>query len=162
MRPDELEVVQRVTDLAEPVLKEEGLELVEAQYRRERGGYVLRLFIDRAAGSGVTLDDCVQASRELGRLLDVEEVIAGPYTLEVSSPGLDRPLRRPADFHRFAGRLVRVRTAAPEGRRTIKGRLLGLRDGRIELEAEGRRVSVLYEEAKSVRLEPEINFNRAS
>ena len=102
-----------IEELAEPILTGSGLELVETQFRQEKKGLVLRLFIERvpdgedgtgagALGSGVTLDDCVEVSRELGRLLDVEEVIEGSYTLEVSSPGLDRPLKKPKDFERFS------------------------------------------------------------
>ena len=163
--------------MAQPYLEVEGLELVETQFRRERSGWVLRLFIDRLAaaeslsreaegedvpaGSGVTLDDCVEVSREVGRLLEVEDVVPVAYTLEVSSPGLDRPLKKPADFVRFSGRLIRVKVAGPEGKRTIKGRLLGLNGDRIELEAEGRVESVPRDLAVRVQLEPEVKWPRS-
>lgn len=165
--PDREEVIQRVETLAEPVLRSEGLDLVEVQYRRERSGWVLRLFIDRRPageqsggegplGSGVTLDDCTAVSQELGPLLEVEDFIPGAYTLEVSSPGLDRPLKKPADFERFAGRPVRVKT----GRRKIRGRLLGLEAGVIRLEVEGGVVEVGLEETRRVELEPVVDWAR--
>ena len=162
-----------IEELAEPILTGSGLELVETQFRQEKKGLVLRLFIDRVPGgeegtgarplaSGVTLDDCVEVSRELGRLLDVEEVIEGSYTLEVSSPGLDRPLKKPKDFERFSGRVVKVKTAGPEGRRTYKGRLVGLYDGVIKLDSEGGGLEIPLETTQRVQLEPEVDWNKTS
>jgi len=168
------DILARVEALVEPVLVGEGFELVDVQYRRERAGWVLRLFVDRAApaavgaeglrpvGSGVTLDDCVEISREIGPLLDVAETIPGRYTLEVSSPGLDRPLKKPGDFEKYAGRLIRVRVSGPEGRRRIKGRLLGLDQGQIRLQVDDQLVAVPYEQAIRVQLEPELDWPRAS
>ena len=168
MNVTETEVAERVEALAEPLLRLEGLELVEVQYRREQPGWVLRLFIDRAPdpalppGSGVTLDDCVAVSREIGRLLDVEDVIDGPYNLEVSSPGLDRPLTKPTDYQRFAGRKVRIKMRTPEGRRTVTGRLIGLENGQIRVESQGRDEAVSLESADRVQLEPEFNQGQGS
>ncbi|MEW5722208.1 MAG: ribosome maturation factor RimP [Thermodesulfobacteriota bacterium] len=165
-------IVERVEGLAGPLLVGEGFDLVEVQYRRERVGWVLRLFIDRAptpeeglagrTGSGVTLDDCVEMSREVGRLLDVEDVVPGAYTLEVSSPGLDRPLTRPEHFRRFTGRKVKVQVTGPEGRSKVTGCLLGLAGGLIRLEADGREVTIPYEQAERVRLVPEVEWTRVS
>jgi ribosome maturation factor RimP len=160
-------VTTRVAELAEPVLAEQGLELVEVQYRRESGGWMLRLFIDRPPapgqppGSGVTLDDCVLVNRELGYILDVEDVAPGEYTLEVSSPGLDRPLTKKTDYDRFVGRLVRVKAVGPEGKRTVTGRLLGLEDETIRVDVEGRIDEVPLAEAKRVKLVPEVDWGRA-
>jgi len=172
MKFDGEKIVSQVESLAQPVLRAEGFELVEIQYRRERSGWILRLFIDRLPdgpdaassdrpGSGVTLDDCASFSRELGRLLDVEDLIPVAYTLEVSSPGLDRPLKKTADFQRFTGRLVKVQISGPEGRRKVKGRLLGLEDGRIRLETEDRILEVQCDEAERVQLVPEVDWARA-
>jgi ribosome maturation factor RimP len=131
-------VVERVRAVAAPLVEGEGCELVDVQYRREGGGWILRVFLDKRAG--VTLDDCQRVGQQLGDLLDVEDPIEHPYTLEVSSPGLQRPLVSEADFARFAGRLVRVQTEAPvEGQRRFRGRLLGIAGGLVRLEVEGGR-----------------------
>ena len=126
------EIMERAASLANPLLREERMELVETEFRREARGWVLRLYIDKEGG--VTLDDCARVSLEVGRILDVEDVISVPYTLEVSSPGLRRPLRREEDFLRYRSRTIRVKTSAPvESRRHFKGRLLGVVDHMIEM-----------------------------
>lgn len=99
-------VIRHLTALVEPVLADYALELVEVQFRRESGGWVLRLIIYSPAG--VTLEDCRRVSREVGLLLEVDDPIDHPYNLEVSSPGLDRPLRTVRDFERCMGRKVKV------------------------------------------------------
>jgi ribosome maturation factor RimP len=112
---------------------------VNVLYRREAGGWVLRVFVDKPGG--ITLDDCQRVSQQLGDLLDVEDPIEHPYTLEVSSPGLERPLLGEGDFARFAGRLVRLQTTVPvEGRRRFRGLLLGMAGGAVRLEVEGGRL----------------------
>jgi ribosome maturation factor RimP len=109
--------------LAEPVALEAGLELVDVEYRREGHGTVLRLLIDKPGG--VSLDELAAISRQVSDILDVEtDAVPGPYTLEVSSPGVNRPLTRPAHFQAFAGKRVHVQTRAPLGdRRSFRGRL---------------------------------------
>ena len=172
------EITDRVRALADPILESGGFELVEIQYRREQPGWVLRLFVDRlpAADSesrptdsdgrtdpdepGVTLNDCTDLSRAIGRILDVEDVIPNPYTLEVSSPGLNRLLTRPRDFIRFSMRTVAVRLEGPEGKRRLKGRLLGMEEGRIRLEVDGRTEIHDMAQVKVIRLEPEIRWSR--
>lgn len=150
------EIVERVRALAQPILADRGLDLVEVQFRREAHGWVLRLYMDRPGG--VSLDDCQQVSEELGDHLDVEDVIDHPYHLEVSSPGLDRPLTREADFVGFAGRAVRVRTREPlEGRRNFRGRLAGLVEGAVLLDlADGRQVRIPRDLIEQARLEIEL------
>ena len=101
-------VVERVRGFAAGLLPSVGLELVDVQFRREGSGWVLRLIIDREGGV-VTLEDCSMASRELSDYLDVEDLIEQAYHLEVSSPGLDRPLYTIRDFRRFCGRNARVK-----------------------------------------------------
>jgi len=129
------DILVKVRRVAERILESEGMELVDIEYRRERGGRVLRLIIDQEGG--VTLDDCASISHELDRNLDVEDISPGPYTLEVSSPGLNRPLKKESDFHRFINRVVRVKTSSPvEDRRTFRGRLLACCDGFVEIEVE--------------------------
>jgi ribosome maturation factor RimP len=150
------EVVERIRTVAEPILAERGLELVEVELQREGRGWILRLYMDRAGG--VTLDDCQQVSEELGDHLDVEDLIDHPYHLEVSSPGLDRPLTREADFLRYAGKAVRITThEAVEGQRNFRGRLAGLEDGMVLLDlAEGRRVRIPRGLIAKARLEIEL------
>ncbi len=130
------EIVDRVFEIATPILLNEGMELVDVEYRREPIGWVLRLILDKEGG--VTLDDCTRVSQEVGRNLDIEDFIQTPYTLEVSSPGLTRPLKTEKDFMKYRHRLIKVRTVDPiENRRQFKGRLLGFFENRIEIEAEG-------------------------
>jgi ribosome maturation factor RimP len=118
------EVQRRVEQIAEALLQAEGMNLVDLDYRKEGRRWVLRLFIDKEE-RGVTVDDCAAVSRELGDLLDAKDVIPEAYVLEVSSPGLNRRVRKTEDFSRFAGRRVQVRLAVPqEGRRKIVGDIL--------------------------------------
>ena len=125
--------VEHVRQIAERVTASQGLELVDVEFRGGGKARLLRLFIDKPGG--VTHEDCAFVSRELGTILDVEDAIPGSYTLEVSSPGLDRKLVKAADFERFAGSRVRLSTCEPvEGSRHFEGRLQGLREGRVALE----------------------------
>jgi ribosome maturation factor RimP len=115
-------VAEHVWEVAEPLVIQEGLEMVDVEYRREPRGMVLRLYLDR--DGGVSLDDLTRVSRQLGDLLDVHQIVPGSYTLEVSSPGINRRLRRPEHFRRFLGKPVRVRTLTPvDGRRAFSGKL---------------------------------------
>jgi ribosome maturation factor RimP len=132
----EKEIVDRVRAMADPVISDEGMELVDVEYRRESKGWVLRLTLDKEGG--VTLDDCTRISQEVGRSLDVEDFIQAPYTLEVSSPGLTRPLKTEKDFMKYRHRLIKVKTLDPiENRRQFRGRLLGVSENRIEIEEDG-------------------------
>ncbi len=151
------EVVERVRRIAEAILPPAGLELVDVEFRREAPGWVLRLYLDRPEGA-VTLDDCQRVSEELGDHLDVADLIDHPYHLEVSSPGLDRPLTRDADFVRFAGREARISTREPlEGRKSFRGRLAGLDGDRVLLDTpEGPRVAIPRAVIQKARLEPEL------
>jgi len=151
-----VEVVERVRSLAEPILIDRGLELVDVEFQRETRGWILRLYIDRLGG--VTLEDCQKVSEELGDHLDVADVIDHPYSLEVSSPGLDRPLTRDADFVRYAGKPARIVTHEPiEGQRNFRGRLAGLVDGAVLLAlADGRQVRIPRDLMAKARLEIEL------
>jgi ribosome maturation factor RimP len=130
------EVVDRVRAIADPILSNEGMELVEVEYRREGRGWVLRLYIDKE--NGITVDDCSRISQEVGRSLDVEDFILRPYSLEVSSPGLTRPLRSQKDFLKYRNHLIKLKTIAPiENRRQFKGKLLRVHENQIEIEMDG-------------------------
>jgi ribosome maturation factor RimP len=129
----------RVERILTPLLEAEGFSLVDVEYKREQGGWVLRVFIDKKGG--VTLDDCAQVSREFGQLLDVEDIIPTSYHLEVSSPGLDRPLKKEEDFVQYTGRKVRIKTKEQvSGRRNFKGALLGCSEGKVMVKVEGSEV----------------------
>lgn len=115
-------VVEQVWRIADPLVTGEGMEIVDIEYRREGHGTVLRFYIDREGG--VTLDDLTPVSRRLGHVLEAESAVPGAYTLEVSSPGINRRLRQPDHFRRYIGKRVRVRTVAPcAGRRSFVGSL---------------------------------------
>jgi len=148
-------VAAEVRRLSEPVCAVEGAELVHVEYQREARGRVLRLYIDRPGG--VTLDDCARVSRQLGDLLDVQLETEGPYRLEVSSPGVDRPLGLPTDFDRFKGREATIRTVRPrDGRRQFKGELGGMVDDDVVLQAREGTFRIPLEEILRARL---VNYN---
>jgi ribosome maturation factor RimP len=145
--------VERVRQAAIRVTESHGLELFDLQFRRESIGWVLRVVVDRPwqesdgpdrPDQAVGIGDCQRVSHDLGTLLDVEDdlgaALGQAYTLEVSSPGLDRPLRHEADYRRFTGRLAKIVTSEPvEGQTSFAGRLSGFDEGHILL-TEGRRV----------------------
>jgi len=138
-----------------PVLSSLGVELVDLEYRRERRGWVLRLYIDREGG--VSLQDCQRVSEHVGDILDVEDLIDHPYSLEVSSPGLDRPLVKETDFERFAGRTVKISTREPVGNRSnFRGRLMGVDNHQVRIQLEeGEVLHLPAESIAKARLVPE-------
>lgn len=132
-------IIDKITELVEPVLIEKGFELVLLEYRREMRDMVLRLFVDKEGG--INLDDCAEISREVSVLLEVEDPIQSAYRLEVSSPGIDRPLVRRADYERFRDHLAKIKMSDKcdpdqrgHQRKTFTGKLLGLRDDMVRLE----------------------------
>lgn len=138
-------VVNQVEDLIDPIIEEMGLELVDVEYLSERGRWVLRVYIDHE--EGVSVEDCAQVSEEIGELIDVKDIIQHEYVLEVSSPGLDRPLKREKDFRRAVGEKIKVRTVAPiNGRRNYTGVLQDFSEERLYLDVEDggqRRMAVI-------------------
>ena len=133
-----------VEHLAEPLLKSEGVRLIDIEYRREPKGPVLRVFIDKKGG--VTLDDCAVISSQLGDILDARTDCHEPYHLEVSSPGIDRPLTKPKHFVNFEGRQAVIRTNRPvEGKKCFKGVLAGCSEGMVRLVVDGQPVTIPYE-----------------
>ena len=141
--------------MLEPSIESLGYELVGVEYRSGgQGGGLLRVYID--SEQGITVDDCQKVSYQVSGVLDVNDPIPGHYTLEVSSPGMDRLLFRAEDYRRFAGSLVKLRLAYPvEGRRKFTGRLQGLEDGNILLELDGEQLSLPLEQVDQARLVPE-------
>ena len=130
-----------ITELIEPILSSEGMELVNIDYVRESRGWVLRLYIDTA--EGVTIDHCARLSGQLGDLLDVKDIVPHPYILEVSSPGLNRILKKEKDFTTYRGETITVKTSEPiEQRKNFQGTLLGCREGTITLKADDHEVII--------------------
>lgn len=137
--------VERVRELAARVAGTYGLDIFDVQFRREAGGLVLRVQIDRPGPAAtpddsVSVEDCARVSRDLSALLDVEDVVPAAYTLEVSSPGLDRPLRGADDYRRFTGRRAKlVMREAIDGQTYFRGRLGGLDGTDVVIESDDGR-----------------------
>jgi ribosome maturation factor RimP len=140
--------------LIEPVVEGLGYELVGIEYTGNQQG-VLRVYIDHEQGVGV--GDCQKVSYQVSGVLDVEDPIAGQYSLEISSPGLDRPLFKAADFERFSGQQAVIRLLAPvDGRRKYTGTLQGLEDNQVVLLTEtGEELGFLLEQIDRARLVPD-------
>lgn len=147
-----MKVPERLTRLVEPVVVGMGYELVGVEFdSRHR---VLRVYIDSV--SGITIDDCSRVSHQLSGVLDVEDPIPGDYQLEISSPGMDRPLFTPAHYERFKGSLARLQLLRPiEGRRKFKARLLGLQADKVLLQDGEMRFEIPFESIDRARLVPE-------
>jgi ribosome maturation factor RimP len=144
-------IITIVERFAAPILEEMGLEMVEIQFRRESGSWVLRLFIDREGG--VTVDDCASLSRQVSAYLEVEDLIHHAYQLEVSSPGAERPLKRLEDYVRFVGRRARIKLKDPiDGQRVFIGLLGPLKENTILLESDGRQMEIDLDTVARARL----------
>lgn len=150
------QVEEKVRRVATPFLEDLGMELVQVVYGVEHGRKILRVLVDKAGG--ITLDDLARLSGELGALLDVEDVVPERYNLEVSSPGLDRPLLKEKDYVRFAGKKASIRTKGPvEGRKNFKAVILGVEAGRVLIEdADRKRFSLALSEIDRARLVVEL------
>lgn len=153
-------VAAAVTAMAEPVCRELGLELVDVDYAKEGSRYMLRIFIDKPGG--ITIDDCELFSRTIDPVLDAADPVPGSYYLEVSSPGLDRPLRKEADFRRFAGAKISIRTFSPivgspiGGSRHLQGTLLGFDNGNVLLQQETTELAIPLDQVAKANLIPEL------
>ncbi|MCC5809370.1 MAG: ribosome maturation factor RimP [Ectothiorhodospiraceae bacterium] len=148
-------IARQLNELFQPVVEAMGYELVGVEYRPNQGEGLLRVYID--AEAGITLEDCERVSHQLSGLLDVEDPIRGHYRLEISSPGLDRPLFSPEHYRRFAGARVQLRLAELwEGRRKFRGELRGFEDGRILVSEEGVDYAVPLEVVDRANLIPEV------
>ena len=138
--------LERVRELATRVAGAYGLDIFDVELKREGGQQVLRVFVDRPGPAAtpedsVSIEDCARVAEDLGTLLDVEDVIPSGYTFEVSSPGLDRPLRGADDYRRFAGRWAKIVTSEPVERQTaFNGRVKGIDGDDVLFESEGRKL----------------------
>lgn len=152
-------VQQRLMGLLEPLVERLGYELLLLEFNPHRGSALVRIFID--GPNPISLGDCEKVSREVEGLLDVEDPIAQNYRLEVSSPGLDRPLVKPAHFERFAGQVARVQMQVPQnGRRKFQGVLRGMRDDAVlmELPEAGGTVALPLADIERARLVPDFEL----
>ena len=142
----------RIREIAERVAASEGMEVVDVELRGKGRGGLLRLFIDKPGG--VTHGDCELVSRQMSAILDVEDPIESSYVLEVSSPGVERRLHKPADYGRFAGHQVRLILKQPQdGRRQVAGRLEGLENGLVRVSVEGgKTLAVSHENIERANL----------
>jgi ribosome maturation factor RimP len=168
--------VERVREIADRVAASSGLEVLDVEFLGGGKARMLRVFLDKpAAGNdplaGVTHEDCANFSREFGTILDVEDAMPGSYTLEVSSPGLDRKLVKPADFSRFTGSRVKLMTRQPvDNNRHFEGRLEKFEDGRLTLDLSvashksrkkmgdqaGQKIEIDFANVEKANLVPEI------
>lgn len=144
-------ITKQVSDLIGPILSEMGFELIDVEYLSDRGRWVLRIYIDK--DGGVTLDDCAEVSGDLGDLIDIKNFIEHEYVLEVSSPGLNRPLKKEADFIRAIGKKIKVKTKTPmEGRRNFMGVLKDFNEQKLIIEYEGGLVTLAWTDIEKANL----------
>ncbi len=142
--------------LVSPAIADLGLECLGIEYAPSRGNSLLRIYID-APERPVTLDDCEAVSREVSAILDVNDPISGRYTLEVSSPGIDRPLFTPAQFARFIGQVAKLSLNLPvDGRRRLQGPIVAVEGDTITLEQDGTAVAVTHDNIQKARLVPDL------
>ncbi|GAB6180691.1 ribosome maturation factor RimP [Desulfotomaculum defluvii] len=148
-------IVEKVTEAVKPIVENLNLELVEVEYVKEGGNWYLRVYIDKPGG--IELDDCQIVSEKIDTLLDELDPIPQAYFLEVSSPGIERPLKKPQDFERFNGHLVNVTTFAPvNGSKSFTGTLLDYNQEGIHLDIKGKQVVLPHQQVATVRLAVEI------
>lgn len=144
--------ISSVADILQPILVEDGIELVDIELKNEAGGKTLRIYLDK--NGGITLDDCAKVSRNLSVLLDVNDCIQSSYTLEVSSPGLRRPLKKESDFEKFTGKKVKIKTKEMiENRRNFIGNLIGIDKKVVSVDVDGRLYSLHLDSILNANLE---------
>ncbi len=147
---------EELTELLEPVVANMGLECLGVEYSPSRNNSLVRVYID-AADRAVTVDDCEAVSREVSATMDVHDPVPGHYTLEVSSPGLDRPLYALDHFARFVGSQAKLETnLAVDGRRRFQGEILKVQDGRIDIEQDAKPVTIEFDNIRRARLVPDL------
>jgi ribosome maturation factor RimP len=145
------EIKERVFDLAEDIALQEGVEVVDVEMSGSPGRYIVRVFIDR--DGGVTIADCASFSRNLGTLLEIDDPIPTAYYLEVSSPGIERVLRKPSHFEKYVGKLVNIKFEnIMEGRKKVTGIISEVTESFVAVEHEGRRFVIEYGNIKKARL----------
>jgi len=149
------QATEHLYDLLTPVVTALGYELVGVEQIMQGRHSLLRIYID--TDEGINVDDCARVSHQISGVLDIEDPVKGEYSLEVSSPGLERPLFTLAHFERFTGQQARLVLSVPQrGRRKMTGRLDGVHDGRVVLSVDGEELSLTLQEIDKARLVPEL------
>jgi ribosome maturation factor RimP len=149
-------ITERLEDLLKPSINALGYELVTIELTGSGGGEILRIYIDQAAG--ITVDDCAKVSRQVSAVLEVEDPRAGAYTLEVSSPGLDRPLVKPDDFKRYVGEVIKVRIFEPVlGRKNFTGKLVSVVDEFVVVEVDNEQYELSFQNIDKARCVPDFS-----
>ena len=147
-------VTESIEELVTPIIDENRLELVDVEYKKEGKNWFLRIFIDKEGG--VTVDDCTRVSRQIEDLIEVEEAVPSSYILEVSSPGLNRPLKKEKDFLRFKGKLAHVTTYTPiHQRKNFKGTIRDFQKDVLILDIDSQRLEIPKDQIAKARLEIE-------
>lgn len=140
-----------VEEMARPVTDQLGLELVDVEFKKEGGNWFLRVFIDKP--EGITHEDCQAVSEKISDLLDEKDPIEQNYFLEVSSPGIERPLKKVADFEKYRDSLVNISTFMPiEGQKTFQGKLQGVEEGSVVITVNQKRLLIPFDKISSARL----------
>ncbi len=150
-----ISVVESIIEISEPVIKDEGLELVDVEYKKLGKTWTLRIFID--SDRGITVDDCQKVSRQIEDIIEIDDLIASPFVLEVSSPGLDRPLKKEKDFLRFKNKAIEVKTFSPmENRKNFKGTIQDCKNQILFLNEEGASIEISLDKISQAK--PIIEF----
>ena len=144
-------VMKEVTALIEPILDEMEIELVDIEYLSEQGRWILRIYVDQSGG--ITLDTCAEVSREIGDLIEIKDIFHQGYVLEVSSPGINRRLKKEKDFERAVGKNIKIRMATPlEGQRNFRGSLQSFQDGILCLRVKDDLILLSYRDVEKANL----------
>ncbi len=152
----EKKIVEDVETCFKEIYGNTDLELVDVEYNRESSGWVLRVYIDKEGG--VLLDDCSMISNQLGDIIDIKDIIPGSYSLEVTSPGVNRPLKKKEDFISVIGETIKLKTRAfLNKRKNFKGVLKEFKDGVLKIDSDGKEFNILYKNVKKANLEYDFN-----
>jgi ribosome maturation factor RimP len=136
-------LIESIRELIEPIILSEKMELIDIEYLREPRGWVLRLYIDKEGK--VTLNHCSQLSKQIGDIIEVKDLITHSYILEVSSPGLNRPLKKEKDFITYIGKIIKVKTFKPiNQRRNFQGTLLGYKEGKVMISSDNQEIHIPF------------------
>lgn len=148
-------VVESIIEIVEPILNDEALDLVDVEYKKLGKTWTLRIFIDR--DQGITVDDCQKVSRQVEDMIEIDDLIANPFVLEVSSPGLDRPLKKEKDFLRFKDKAVQVKTFSPmENRKNFRGTIQDCKNKILFLDEESGLIEISLDKISQAK--PIIKF----